>query len=282
MKKIHFISFLLAIMMLGCLEIRQEVRIESSLKGELIFSLVYDINDDMIKIARMMEQEKIEQESKRVGIQVKSEFTDDGLRDKICSLIKDQNNAGAQNMSFDNIPGIKLKEYRVYTDDKQHPYINMIIAFDNILNLQKLGNQLQGFSVKGKGNHIILEQNVDMDKMLGSQMAEMPLNMNPKGANPRDREMQMMLKALFKNIKAKFRVRVPYKKYDVVKHTAHRIDDKNHTYYWEYDNKTKKNKVKQSLYIELAPKKDIKTKSKNPPSSPKNSKTKGKINSPKH
>lgn len=253
-------------MLVGCLEIREEVRIESSLKGELIYTLIYDLNDDVIALAREVErQQVIEPESKRVGIQVKSNFkTDDDLRRKICSIIREENQSGAQQMSFKDVPGVEITNYEFNNEDLSHPAIKMTISFDNILRLEKLGkqleNQLQGFSVKKKGTHIILEQNMNADKMIESKTKSMPMDMDKnkapnkhmKNNKAQDKQNQMMMQGLFKNMQVKFRVRIPYKKYAAIKHNAHREDEKNHTLYWEFNRNTSK-KAAKNIFVELAP-----------------------------
>lgn len=253
-------------MLVGCIEVRQEVRIESSLKGELIYTLIYDLNDDVIALAREVEKQyKLDPESKRVGIQVKSDFkTDNDLRRYICSLIRAENDKGAQQMSFKDVPGIEIKNYEFNNEDVSHPTIKMTIAFDNILRLEKLGkqleNQLQGFFVKKKGTHIILEQNMNADKMIESKTKSMPMDMDKnkapnkhmKNNKAQDKQNQMMMQGLFKNMQVKFRVRIPYKKYEAIKHNAHREDKKNHTLYWEFNRNTSK-KASKNIFVELAP-----------------------------
>lgn len=253
-------------LLVGCIEVRQEVRIESSLKGELIYTLIYDLNDDVIALAREVErQQVIEPESKRVGIQVKSNFpTDNDLRRYICSIIRAENDKGVKEMSFKDVPGVEIKKYEFINEDVSHPTIKMIIAFDNILRLEKLGkqlkNQLQGFSVKKKGTHIILEQTLNADKMIESKTKSMPMDMDKnkapnkhmKNNKVQDKQNQMMMQGLGKNAQVKFRVRLPYKKYEAIKHNAHREDEKNHTLYWEFNSKTSK-KAAKNIFVELAP-----------------------------
>lgn len=277
-------------MMLGCIEVRQEVRIESSLKGELIYTRIYDINDNFIALARKIEkQEKLDPESKKVGIQVKSDFkTDDDLRRYICSCIREENDRDIQKISFEDVPGVKMKHYEFNDEDVSHPYIKMTIAFDNILRLEKLEkqleNQLQGFSVKKKGTHIILEQKLDAEKLIESKTKGIPMDMNKntphnkhmKNNKTIDKQNLMMMQGLAKNMQVKFRVRIPYQKYEAIKHNAHREDKKNHTLYWEFNRKTPKNAFK-NIFVELAPitaNKHIEKHNKKQP--------KGSMQSPKH
>ncbi|HON45771.1 MAG TPA: hypothetical protein P5543_00745 [Planctomycetota bacterium] len=261
MKKTLILSSLLCmlVMITGCLEMRQELRLYNDLSGEFHFCIVYDI-DEFLPIAMALQEDQLKQQIK--GQDIPFEINEDAVRNQIVQSMKKSSETKTKMKPIKLPDGVNMK--LKFHSDLHKPYDEIIIKFKHYSLLQKI--QSDNFNFKNlvfskKGDNIIIEQKVDLGNLpMNQQLEQMSQNKNTA-------EQAKLSKAMMEKMLLKFRIRIPYKKYEVVKSSAHKIDGKKNTHYWDFSwDDFDKNK-NTDIYLELAPKKSS-------PKSPKKPKRK--------
>ena len=135
MKKTLILSSLLCmlVMITGCIEMRQELRLYNDLSGEFHFSIVYDI-DEFLPIAMALQEDQLKQQIK--GQDITFEINEDAVRNQIVQSMKKSSETKTKMKPIKLPDGVNMK--LKFHSDLHKPYDEIIIKFKHYSLLQKI------------------------------------------------------------------------------------------------------------------------------------------------
>ncbi len=257
-NKIFFIFLMLAIIIAtGCLKTYQEIRIKSDLSGELYCQMVYNI-DDIVPLAAL--QQKIL--PSKITPQQRMAITEQ-IRGTIELM---QNDEQRENIEGQLPDGVKLEDFSVDGQDPKNMKINLKLSFNHIDRVKELQDfelgQMTGdekgqkpfadFKITKEGKKLIIEKPTEL--LLPTKM--LPKKQEKLNKRPEEKEIQALVDNTVNGISYNFRIRLPYMKYNLIKHNADKYDQKGHTLYWFYPGRELMNcietgKSPKSVYVLL-------------------------------